>query len=166
VNLTVFYLLAAAVLVGGLGVVLSANPVTSAVFLLVSLLGVAGLFAFAGSGFLAVTQVLIYIGAVVTLFTFVVMLLCLRDGDLTETQLRSQKISSLLLAALLLGNLLAVAAFWGGSNRLAPSTSLPTMESLAAAVFGRFSLAFELMSILLLVAIVGVIALAQREKLE
>jgi NADH-quinone oxidoreductase subunit J len=165
-GLVVFYLLATVVILGALGVVASANPVTSVISLTLSLFGTAGLFAFAREGFLAVIQILVYVGAVVTLFTFVVMLLNLREDEQAETQLASQKISGLLLAALLLGNLLAVASFLGRATLPVHESATTSLSTLANAVFGRYALAFELTSVLLLVAVIGVIVLAQRERSE
>ena len=160
----VFYILAAITLAGALGVVLAANPFTCAFALIVSLLGVASLFAFAGSGFLAVVQVLIYAGAIVTLFIFVVMLLNLKSEELAETGWNLQKLTGAVAAALVMVNIatLANVPVLGGAAYNGDQEEL--IAKIAETVFERYGLTFELVSILLLVALVGVIALAKREK--
>lgn len=162
-ELFVFYALAAVTVLGGLMVVLAKNPFSSAFALITSLFGVAGLFAFAGSGFLAVLQVLIYAGAIVTLFIFVVMLLNLKAEELAETGWNLQKLTGGVAAALIAVNVAALSqvhALGGGQYLNAEDF----IGALAEAVFGNYALAFELVSILLLVALIGVIALARREK--
>lgn len=160
----VFYVLAAVTLLGALGVVLASNPFTCAVALIVSLLGVAALFAFAGSGFLAVIQILIYAGAIVTLFIFVVMLLNLKAEELTESGWNIQKLTGVVAAALVLVNVAALSNVPAGGASLITGDQEALTTQLAETVFERFGLTFELLSILLLVALVGVIALAKREK--
>lgn len=160
----VFYVLAAVTLLGALGVVLASNPFTCAVALIVSLLGVAALFAFAGSGFLAVIQILIYAGAIVTLFIFVVMLLNLKAEELTESGWNIQKLTGVVAAALVLVNVAALSNVPAGGASLITGDQEALTTQLAETVFERFGLTFELVSILLLVALVGVIALAKREK--
>jgi len=160
----VFYSLATVVVVGALGVVLASNPVTCAVSLVVSLLGVAGLFGLAGAGFLAVVQVLVYVGAIVTLFTFVVMLLNLGTEDADDLRWTQQRLAAFLLGALFLGNVMAVFALLPGLILGFGSPPHTSIESLARVVFGRHALAFELTSVLLLAAVIGVVALARRER--
>lgn len=160
----VFYILAAVTVSGALAVVLARNPFTSAVSLIVSLLGVAALFAFAGNGFLAVIQVLIYAGAIVTLFIFVVMLLNLRAEELSETGINLQKLTGGVAAALVAVNVAALSNVNAPGGSAIPPDQEQLTSQLAEAVFERFGLTFELISVLLLVALVGVIALARREK--
>ena len=159
-----FYILAAITLAGAFGVVLAANPFTCAVSLIVSLLGVAALFAYAGSGFLAVIQVLIYAGAIVTLFIFVVMLLNLKAEELTESGWNFQKLTGGVAAALVAVNIAALSNIPVTGGAAGPVDQEVLTFQLAEMVFERYGLAFELVSILLLVALVGVIALAKREK--
>lgn len=162
-----FYVLSAIVVGAALMVVLAKSPITSAFSLIVSLLGVAGLFALAGNGFLAVVQVLIYAGAIVTLFIFVVMLLNLKAEELTETGMSLQKLTGGVAAALVAVNITALSNVLTSANvpgAPAPWSNDELMDNMARIVFERFGLTFELMSVLLLVALVGVIALARREK--
>jgi NADH-quinone oxidoreductase subunit J len=162
-----FYFLSAIVVGAALMVVLAKNPITSAFSLIVSLLGVAALFALAGNGFLAVVQVLIYAGAIVTLFIFVVMLLNLKAEELTETGMSLQKLTGGVAAALVAVNVTALSNVLTSANvpgAPAAWSNDELMDNMARIVFERFGLTFELMSVLLLVALVGVIALARREK--
>lgn len=159
-----FYILAAITLAGAFGVVIAANPFTCAVSLIVSLLGVAALFAYAGSGFLAVIQVLIYAGAIVTLFIFVVMLLNLKADELAESGWNFQKLTGGVAAALVAVNIAALSNVPVPGGPAGPGDQEVLTFQLAEMVFERYGLAFELVSILLLVALVGVIALAKREK--
>ena len=158
-----FYALSLVTVVCALMVVLANNPFSSAVALIASLFGVAGLFALASYGFLAVLQILIYAGAIVTLFIFVVMLLNLRNEELQETGVTIQKLTGGVVAALLAVNL-AMLANVPAPGGTAISEGDTFIFELAQMVFGNYGLAFELISILLLVALVGVIALARREK--
>jgi NADH-quinone oxidoreductase subunit J len=162
-----FYILSGIVIGAALMVVLAKNPITSAFSLIVSLLGVAGLFALAGNGFLATVQVLIYAGAIVTLFIFVVMLLNLKAEELEESGVSLQKLTGGVAAALIAVNVTALSNVLTsvnvpGSPQVWSTDEL--MDNMARIVFERFGLPFELMSVLLLVALVGVIALARREK--
>jgi NADH-quinone oxidoreductase subunit J len=151
------------VILGALTVILAQSPVTCALALIVSLFGVAGLFALAGGGFLAVVQVLIYAGAVVTLFVFVVMLLNLQTSELDESGLSGQKVIALMASAFLLGSFIAVDA--SDLVRIQPTGVADpyTVKMVAELVFTRYSFAFEMTSVLLLVAVIGVVALARRE---
>ncbi|MBI4860577.1 MAG: NADH-quinone oxidoreductase subunit J [Candidatus Riflebacteria bacterium] len=163
-TLVLFYLFAAVVVAGAVGVVLASNPVTSAFSLIVSLLGVAALFGLAGNGFLAIIQVLIYVGAVVTLFLFVIMLLDLNGPDLDETGITFHRVAALLLAAIVLGSLLSVSAILGAMGPEAEPAGSTALQ-IAQMVFGRHAVSFELASVLLLVAVVGVVALGRKERL-
>jgi NADH-quinone oxidoreductase subunit J len=144
-----------------LGVLLARNALTAALSLIVSILGIAFVYGLLGSGFLAVVQVLIYAGAIVTLFVIVVMLLNLpldeRPGDsLTSTRLR---IAGLVVTSFILGNALAT-VFTAQGKVGAP---IP-VEQVARSLFVRLAVPFELTSLLLLIGVLGVVALARRDK--
>jgi NADH-quinone oxidoreductase subunit J len=123
-----------------------------------------GLFGLAGAGFLAVVQVLVYVGAVVTLFTFVVMLLNLGSDELDEVRPTQQRFAALILGSLFLGNLMAVVALLPNMTFGLGTPQVLSIENLARVVFGRHALSFELTSVLLLAAVIGVVALARRER--
>jgi NADH-quinone oxidoreductase subunit J len=163
VALAAFYVLAFVVLAAALAVVLAQNPINSAVALVVALFGIAALFALAGSGFLAVIQVLIYAGAVLTLFIFVIMLLNLRPEELTETGVTFQKVAGVVVAVLVIVNVAFVSQYTVPYEGAARPADDQMIRLIAHAVFNRYALAFEMTSPLLLAAILGVVSLARRE---
>ena len=159
-----FYLLAGLTLVCGLFVVanpFSRNPVTSAMFLVMSIGSLAGLFVLLHAFFLAAVQVLVYAGAVMVLFLFVIMLL-----DLKEEQRR--KFSKVSFVAGLIGvgalSLVVMATLWqsGIGAGLQPKLEGAT-RSLGQALFTDYLLPFEIVSVLLLVAMVGVVLLSKKD---
>lgn len=160
-----FYIFAGLTLLCGFLVVanpLSRNPVTSAMFLVLTIASLAGLFVLLHAFFLAAVQVLVYAGAVMVLFLFVIMLL-----DLKEEQRRKFKTFGVITG------LIAVAAIGGISARaimaakLSTTATVPTTvggtKSLGSLLFTQYLLPFEMVSILLLVAMVGVILLSKRD---
>jgi NADH-quinone oxidoreductase subunit J len=142
-------------------VILSRNPVTSAMFLVLSIASLAGLFVLLNAFFLAAVQVLVYAGAVMVLFLFVIMLL-----DLKEEQRRQMKKFSLglgILAVGAVGLLLGRAILLSGvGHNLQPQLEAGT-RSLGVRLFEQFILPFEIVSVLLLVAMVGVVLLSKKD---
>ncbi|HVY70985.1 MAG TPA: NADH-quinone oxidoreductase subunit J [Verrucomicrobiae bacterium] len=164
-NDLMFYVFAALTLLCGFLVVanpFTRNPVTSAMFLVLAIISMAGLFVLLHAFFLAAVQVLVYAGAVMVLFLFVIMLL-----DLKEEQRRKIKAFGLVAGG---GCVLAVAATLGKAivtSTLGAASAAPTIEGgtqpLGKLLFTDFLLPFEIMSILLLVAVVGVILLSKKD---
>lgn len=155
-----FYIFAALTLVCGALVILSRNPVNSAMFLVLAIVSLAALFVLLHAFFLAAVQVLVYAGAVIVLFLFVIMLL-----DLKEEQRRKIKTFG---AATGIVSVLAIGfIFW----RSLVHSSLPVESNLQVGstldlgrlLFSSYTLPFEILSILLLVAMVGVILLSKRD---
>ena len=145
----------------GLMVVISRNPVNSAMFLVLSIASLAGLFVLLNAFFLAAVQVLVYAGAVMVLFLFVIMLL-----DLKEEQRRKIKKFSLALGGIAVAavGLLLGRTIWlsGVGNTLQPQLEGGT-RPLGTALFKDFLLPFEIVSVILLVAMVGVVLLSKKE---
>ena len=165
----VFFVAAAAVLAGALGVVTSRNPVHAALMLVLTLFGVAVLFVAQQAHFLAVVQVIVYAGAIVVLFLFVIMLLGVdRSEDLRIETLRAQRplAGALALVAVLEMVLLVRYGGWvtGGASIAGPGRdpNVPNVELLARSIFSRYLLAFEATSVLLVIAVVGAVVLARR----
>lgn len=160
-----FYVFAAAALLCGALVVanpFTRNPVTSAMFLVLTIISLAGLFVLLHAFFLAAVQVLVYAGAVMVLFLFVIMLLDLK----AEERRRLRRAAAFLgvvavicIYTLLLQGLRAVA-----SN---PNAAVPQLEGATAPLgrmlFADYLLPFEIVSVLLLVAMVGVVLLSKKE---
>jgi len=159
-----FYLFAAATLLCGLMVVLnpfSRNPVTSAMFLVLTIISMAGLFVLLHAFFLAAVQVIVYAGAVIVLFLFVIMLL-----DLKSEQERKIKKTSLALGVLAAAALTGIISKSIGAARPGAELAEPILEgttkALGKLLFTNYLLPFEIMSILLLVAMVGVILISKK----
>jgi NADH-quinone oxidoreductase subunit J len=161
-----FYLFAFLMLLCGVMVLISRNPVTSAMFLVLTIASLAGLFVLLHAFFLAAVQVLVYAGAVMVLFLFVIMLVNLERAE-KERQFNKQWVVAL-LASVGLG-LLFVWIFME-SKALAVVVSRPAAELAEASntqqvgqlLYGPYMLAFEIASLLLLVAIVGAVVMAKK----
>jgi len=160
-----FYVFAALTLLCAVLVVanpFSRNPVTSAMFLVLTIISMSGLFLLLHAFFLAAVQILVYAGAVIVLFIFVIMLL-----DLKEEQRR--KIKFFGLAAGLVSVGIVVSIFVKSLSSIKSAAAEPTLEgetyALGKLLFTQYTLPFEIVSVLLLVAMVGVILLSKK-KLE
>ena len=156
---------AVAILFGGLMVV-SRNPVRSVLTLVVAFFALAVTYVMLLSPFIAAIQVIVYAGAILVLFLFVLMLLNIghipaeRSGPL-QTLLGS--LGVILFAALLLGTLRGAGAIIPASTGEAPQV-LSDPASLSRELFSKYLLHFEAVSVLLLAALVGAFVLARREK--
>jgi len=156
-----FTLFSAIALLGGLNVVLRRNPVHCALYLVVAFLGIAGLFLTMGSGVLAAIQVMVYAGAIMVLFLFVILLLNLEHTAFEGVSLArgASALVAVATAALILWPFVGVT----DPTRTVPAGAAPaTVENVGAALFQRYALPFEIVSLLLLVAMVGAIHLARR----
>jgi len=168
VDIAVFAACAVIVLSGAIGVVVSRNPVHAALFLVLTLFGVAVLFVAEEAHFLAAVQVIVYAGAIVVLFLFVIMLLGVdREENVMVEPLRFQRPLALLLGVIALGEifLLAQGTRWvTGATQVAGPVGGPgsNVEKLARIIFTRYLLAFEATSVLLVIAVVGAVVLARR----
>ena len=140
----------------------SRNPVTSAMFLVLTIISMAGLFVLLNAFFLAAVQVLVYAGAVMVLFLFVIMLL-----DLKEEERRKIKKAGLVAGVVSVGAIIAIfvrslLATNPGKDLTEPKAVGDT-ATLGKMLFTNYLLPFEIVSILLLVAMVGVILLSKRD---
>src|SRR5712671_3206744 len=159
-----FYLFAAATLICGALVVanpFSRSPVTSAMFLVLTIVSMAGLFVLLHAFFLAAIQILVYAGAVMVLFLFVIMLL-----DLKEEERRKIKSFGLIAGVIAVGAIAGI--FWRALQQSALSANpSPQVEGstaeLGKLLFTQYLLPFEIVSVLLLVAMVGVILLSKKD---
>ena len=171
VDVAVFGVCAVAVLVGALGVIVARNPVHSALMLVMTLFGVAVLFLAQEAHFLAAVQVIVYAGAIVVLFLFVIMLLGVDQiENLTEEPLRGQRPAAVVLGLVALAQLvfLGGAQWASGAEAVAGPAEGPgtNVETLARVLFTRYLYAFELTSVLLVIAVVGAVLLAKRQPPE
>ena len=161
--LLVFFVLAAMAVIGAINLILQRHPIHSALSLIVVMVALAGLYLLMGAEFVAAVQIIVYGGAIMVLFVFVIMLL--NAG--VEEHTNASKLAALAgvpLAVVLMGVLAATVA--GSADRvqvLTPGSVAPT-KALANLLLQDFVYPFELTSFLILVAILGAIVLAQREK--
>ncbi|HEV7128050.1 MAG TPA: NADH-quinone oxidoreductase subunit J [Ktedonobacterales bacterium] len=173
-NQIAFYVLAVVALASALGVVLFRNAVYCMLSLIVNLLSLAFFFLLLEAIFIATIQVLIYAGAVMVLFLFVVTMLAPETSALeTRTRLRWQWAAGGGLGVILAGALifalvngsLSADAHAAGLNGLAEQLALPgsgNIETFGQALFHGFSLPFEITSALLVVAVLGAVVLGRR----
>jgi NADH-quinone oxidoreductase subunit J len=159
-----FYIFAFLTLLFGFLVVLnpfSQNPVTSAMFLVLTIAALAGLFVLLHAFFLAAVQVLVYAGAVMVLFLFVIMLL-----DLRAEERRRIRVVGVVLGLISVGAIIAI-FFQSLVTSPVIRQNSPSLEGstipLGTLLFTKYVLPFEIVSVLLLVAMVGVILLSKKE---
>ena len=160
-----FYVFAALTLLCGVLVIanpFSRNPVTSAMFLVLTIVSMAGLFVLLHAFFLAAVQIIVYAGAVVVLFLFVIMLL-----DLKEEERRRVKSFFLVAGLVAVGGIVTV--FFKALSTvkvMAPDPAAKIQDgdtfSLGQLLFHSYTLPFEIISVLLLVAMIGVILLSKK----
>ncbi|MDA8292049.1 MAG: NADH-quinone oxidoreductase subunit J [Actinomycetota bacterium] len=162
-----FALAAVICVVGALGVVLVRNPVHSALSLVMTLFGIAVLFVEQDAQFLAAVQVIVYTGAIVVLFLFVIMLLGVdrRERVLADT-FRGQRVVAVVLGLMVLAEvvLLGHTRWTTGAHAAAGPLNGPgsNVAKLGRSIFTTYLVPFEVTSALLVVAIVGAVVLARR----
>ena len=165
VELVVFVVAAAACLAGAVGVVLSENPVHAALSLVGTLFGIAVLFVAQEAHFLAAVQVIVYAGAIVVLFLFVLMLLGVdRVEDLRVEPLVGQRVAAAVLAlgilALTAGALASTGyEVTGVAGEI--DEAVPDVDRLGESLFTDYVYALEITSVLLVIAVVAAILLAR-----
>jgi len=165
---TVFVIASVVVLAGGVGVVAARHPVHSALFLIQTLFGVAVLFVAEGAHFLAAVQVIVYAGAIVVLFLFVIMLLGVdRAESSAPDALRGQRPIAVIVGVLGLAEFAGLirSATWAtGTKSLAGQASGPgsNVEKLGRSLFSGYLLSFEVTSALLVIAVVASVVLTRR----
>jgi len=158
----IFYLFAIITIVSGFFVVTSKNIVHSAFYLLFTFFGVAGLYALLGADFIAVVQVMVYIGGILILIIFGVML----TNKITDVPIKTgtlQVIPAAIIVGMFAGALasIMVQTQWHTQISNIPKT---TMYSLGDLLINEYVLIFELLGILLLIALIGAASIARRDK--
>ena len=166
----IFIVCAAVVLTGAVGVVISRNPVHSALSLVATLFGVAVLFLNQNAQLLAAVQVIVYTGAIVVLILFVLMLLGVdQEEDLTDEPIIGQRILAGVAGLALLGSVLVVFIRGGEqvvtgqhSATAALSKDLSNIAQLGRTIFTTWIFAFEITAGLLTIAVIGAVVLSRR----
>jgi NADH-quinone oxidoreductase subunit J len=161
VTTVVFYLLATITVGSALGVALSDNVVYSAFALMGTFLGVAALFVLLGADFLGVIQLLVYVGGILVLMLFAVMLTH-RIADVHVSNRAVGRLPGLLLVGVVVGYMVRVAtrATWVTTATGAPA---PTTYGIGNAFLTDYLLPFEIASVVLLAALIGAVVLSRKE---
>jgi NADH-quinone oxidoreductase subunit J len=158
-----FWLFAAMAVAGGLMAVLLPRIVHAVFSLMLSFVGVAAVYVLAGADFLAITQVVVYVGGVLVLIAFGILLTGRTADSVARNEARSRKVGLAIGLVLFFGLMRAISAtsqFKVGENEVAEGTT----EGLGKLLLGDYIIAFEFASILLLVALVGAAYLVRRPK--
>ncbi len=174
-ELVVFVLSAAMILGGAIGVITRSNPVHAALSLVLTLFGIAVQFVSHNAHFLAAVQVIVYAGAIVVLFLFVIMLLGVdRTEDLSVEPISAQRPLAMIVGLGVAGLVIAAVvasqdglnAVGGGVDTTTQTAPDANIKQLSRSIFSDNVFAFELTSVLLLVAVVGTVLMARRIKLR
>jgi NADH-quinone oxidoreductase subunit J len=157
----VFYAVAAAMGIAAIRVVTTKNVVHAALYLVVVLAGVAAQYVLLAAEFTAVVQVLVYIGAIVVLFLFGIMLTRAPIGRSADLD-NEQRFLSLVVSLFLAGVLGAILWDGFGDTKL-EGTRVQTSGEVGLSIFRDYVIPFEVISILLLAALIGAVVLARRD---
>ncbi|HEX5585968.1 MAG TPA: NADH-quinone oxidoreductase subunit J [Acidimicrobiia bacterium] len=169
-TVVLFFVFAALALASALGVVLARNPVHSALLLVVTLVSVAVFFIMQDADLLAAVQIIVYAGAIVVLFLFVIMLLGVDRREAMHEPLPYQRVTALALGAIVLAEVIflgghqwATGATATGNNTITGGSAVGgNVERVARALFTDFLWPFEITAALLVLAVVGSVVLARR----
>lgn len=161
-----FYIFAFIAVVSAVCVISVRNPVHSALFLIICLLQVAAVFVLLRSPFLAAVQVFIYVGAVMVLFLFAVMVLDVGRETLKERFHEQGAFAVVVIAALILtmGFLIFTGTITAPLGRYTESVLAKNTEVIGTAIYTQYIFPFEVVSVLLLVALIGAIVLVMKDR--
>ena len=169
-EVALFYLFAAILVIFSVLTITARNPVRSAVYLISSLLAVAGLFLLLEAEFVTAVQILVYVGGIMVLFLFVIMLVSVREAGQQRKANRQWKtgvVLALVLSSELIFFLVRGSTFFetlGEEGVIVPDQGLlGNTQSVGRVLYSNYLLPFEIVSILLLVAIIGAVVLSKKE---
>jgi NADH-quinone oxidoreductase subunit J len=167
--MTLFYFFAAIAVIASLLVIAQKNPVYSVLLLIASFGALSGLYILLEAPFVAVIQIIVYAGAIMVLFLFVVMLLNAPQED-TEFDSRTHPLLrpgpmkfGALLAVVFTGELIWALTTAGGESGRFPGAFVSSVAELGRILFTDYAFAFEVTSVLILVAMMGAVLMARRE---
>jgi NADH-quinone oxidoreductase subunit J len=160
-----FYFLGAGAIASSLLMVTRRNPVMSAIFLILNFFCLAGLYLTLHAQFIAVVQIIVYAGAIMVLFLFVIMLLNLGNEDQLREKIGWKKIVALGLSVALALEVLYIIGYqtYFPPAHSSNAVEIGTVESIGRVLFSEFLFPFEVTSLLLVAAIVGAIVLAKKK---
>ncbi|MBI9071673.1 MAG: NADH-quinone oxidoreductase subunit J [Melioribacteraceae bacterium] len=158
----IFYLFAGITIISGFLVVSVKNIVHAAFYLLFTLFGIAGLYVLLGADFIAIVQIMVYVGGILILILFGVML----TNKIVDVEIKSesfQVIPAIIFIGILMGGLvfLMVTTNWENNELIIPLT---TTKILGNIILTDYILIFELLGILLLIALIGAATIARKDK--
>lgn len=160
-----FWTFALLMLVFGAAVIINRNPVASALSLVVSFLGLAALFMSLDAYFIGIIQVLVYAGAIMVLFLFIIMLLDLRAEELRKINWVASA-GGAGVAIVFLVQVLYVIGHFKSAKEVLPPLSPSTVDDvhqIGALLFSNYNLPFQIVGIIILIATIGVVILSRRE---
>ena len=161
-----FLVLATATIASAIIMITRKNPISSALFLIFNFFTISGIYLILKAQFIAIIQVLVYMGAIMVLFLFVIMLLNLKDENKLAEKYSYKKITAVLISVLLLG-LLSFTFYFGFIGKYPQmhlhAENMGKAETLGHELFTNYGIAIELAGILLLAAIVGAAVLAKKK---
>ena len=164
-----FLVLAVTAVLSGILMITRANPVNSALFLILNFISLAGMYLTLHAQFVAVIQILVYAGAIMVLVLFVIMLLNLQDEAPLREHLKATQFVGIGVASATLLLILQVLVWKGGlsldgmQSQAPQAASIGTVESIGAVLFTDYVFAVELTSVLLLAAMIGAVVLAKKQ---
>src|SRR5437764_4513615 len=160
-----FWVFASMMLIFGAAVIINRNPVASALSLVVSFLALAALFMSLDAYFIGIIQVLVYAGAIMVLFLFIIMLLDLRAEELRKINWIASA-GGLAVALALAVQIFSVVGSFQAAKQPFPPLARSTSDDvhrIGLLLFGNYNLPFQIIGIVILVATIGVVMLSRRE---
>jgi len=159
----IFYILAAVAIASALMVVTRKNAVRSAVYLVVTMCAIAGLFVQLGSVFIAVLQIIVYAGAIMVLFLFVIMMLNLKRDEFSFDSRIFQRTFAFILGGLFLIQIVSIATKFPHRSAQPVNMAMGNINSISFKLFYDYLYPFEIVGVLLLAAIIGAVVIARRK---
>jgi NADH-quinone oxidoreductase subunit J len=165
----VFYILSALTLLFAAGVIFSKSPIYSIIFLILTFFCISGHYIMMNAQFLAIVNIIVYAGAIMVLFLFVVMLMNL-NGDTEPQKSKFVQVSAVLSGGLLF--LVIIAAFKTYTLQILPGntingqTSIGLISNLGAILFKDYVLPFEISSVLFLSAMIGAVVIGKKDEVD
>ncbi len=167
IKIILFYGFASAAVISAMFVIIKKNPVTSGINLVVTFFSISGIYVILNSPFIAIMQVLVYAGAIMVLILFVIMLLNLRPADITlSNKSVSKAVLIIFIVLVMCSSLIAIVSTGQFSGDKGGITSQVVSESgsiqiIARAMLSTYLLPFEIVSLLITIAIIGVVILSR-----